>query len=468
MPASTISPRFSSDSQPPHPSDEGLTVTSLKLLFQHLRDHEAKIRESISLIPSENVLSPLARLAYLSDGYSRYFFDEHEAFGRWSFQGGSIVGRVQQEVLVPLLQRVSRAQYVDVRSVSGLTAMTTALAAFGGEPGDAVLSVPVANGGHPDTAYVAAKFGLRPLGLPFAHWGTIDLEALADLVARERPRLVYLDHATALAPLDLGAVVAAVRQAANRPVHIHVDSSHVNGLIWGGQLPNPLDHGVDSWGGSTHKTFPGPHKAVIFTNDAEVSDRLTMTAVNMISHHHMSDVIALTVALVEFLECGGAEYAAGVVANARSLAGSLAAEGLAVQRYGADFTRNHQVWIDTGSHAEPHEAGSRLFQAGLIVNPYNPLPSLGGAGLRLGLNEATRMGIGTEAAPVLARAMRKVIIDGVDPTEVAGTVREVRATMRPRFCYPPEVFAEKLADLVSVTGGEADLAVEPLKGFLYS
>ncbi|WP_203781532.1 hypothetical protein [Paractinoplanes rishiriensis] len=440
----------------------------MKLLFQHLVDHETKFRNSISLIPSENTLSPLARLAYLSDGYSRYFFDEHEVFGRWSFQGGSIVGRVQQEVLIPLLQRVGQARYVDVRNVSGLTAMTTALAAFGGEPGDAVLSVPVANGGHPDTAYVARKFGFRPLGLPFGHWATLDLEALADMVAREKPSLIYIDHATSLIPLDLTAVVECVRQAADRPVHIHVDTSHVNGLIWGGQLPNPLACGADSWGGSTHKTFPGPHKAVIFTNDAEVSDRLTMTAVNMVSHHHMSDVVALAISLVEFLECGGAEYAAAVVTNARLLAEALAAEGLGVQRHGADFTRNHQVWVDTASHREPHAAGSQLFQAGLVVNPFNPLPSLGGPGIRLGLNEATYLGISPESLPVLARVMRDVIVDDVDPAAAADPVREVRAAMRPRFCYPPEVFAEKLADLVAVTGGKTDLAVEPLTDFLYS
>ncbi|MEV4412408.1 hypothetical protein [Catellatospora sp. NPDC049609] len=443
-------------------------MTSIDLLFEHLAEHDAKFRRSVSLIPSENAISPLSRLAFLSDAYSRYFFDEHEAFGRWSFQGGSIAGRIQQEVLVPTMQRLGKASFVDVRCVSGLTAMTTAIAAFGGAAGEVMLSVPVANGGHPDTAYVADRFGLRTLGVPFRDWATIDLAALADLVAAERPRLVYLDHATTLFPLDLTEVVRTIRQASTRPVHIHVDTSHVNGLIWGGVMDNPLECGADSYGGSTHKTFPGPHKAVLFTNDAAVSDQLTGAAVNMISHQHLSDVIALAIAAVEFVECGGREYAAAVLANARTFAAALDREGLAVQGHDGEFTRNHQVWLDTAAGPDPHELSTRLFEAGIVVNPYNPLPSLGRAGVRMGVNEATRMGLSSDGIDVLASVIGRMAREGAAPKTVAAQVRELREGMSPRYCYGPEVLEAKLAALVSPGADAESLLPKQLREFLYS
>src|SRR5689334_13459022 len=113
-------------------------MSQISSLFEILIAHETKFARSFSFIPSENTVSPLSRLAYFSDAISRYFFNENEVFGQWSFQGGSIAGRIQNEIVVPLLMRLAGASYVDVRAVSGLSGMTVALGAFA-RPGDKVL-----------------------------------------------------------------------------------------------------------------------------------------------------------------------------------------------------------------------------------------------------------------------------------------------------------------------------------------
>ena len=424
-------------------------MSQIDRVFDILVEHEEKFNRSFSLIPSENILSPLARLAFLSDGFSRYFFDENEVFGRWSFEGGSLVGRVQQEILVPLFRRIGKARHVNLHPISGLSGMTLALAAFGGDAGSKVVSIPATHGGHPDTRYVSEKLGYRVLDLPFADWAHVDLAALGRLIAEERPALVYLDHATALFPMDLAAVVRAVREAAHDPLHVHVDSSHVNGLVWGGELPNPLECGADTYGGSTHKTFPGPHKAVLFANDDAIAERLILTAVNMISHHHTASVVALAIALVEFVECGGETYAARIRSNAKAFAQSLAGRGLRVQAKAWGFTENHQVWIEAPAGLDPYSAASLLFQAGLVVNPYNPLPSLGGPGLRLGVNEPTRLGLGPEDFDVLADLFARLLIAQCTVSEVAPQVEELRRRHRPEFCFQDEAFQEKLLALTS-------------------
>ncbi len=382
-----------------------MAVPSLDHLFDLLVEHEEKFNRSFSLIPSENALSPLARAAFLSDAFSRYFFNEREVFGRWSFQGGSIAGRIQTEVVVPLLRRLGRAEYVNVHPVSGLTGMTLALAAFGGEPGSTVLSVPVERGGHPDTAYVAHKLGYRVGPLPFSHWHRVDLEALSALVERTRPGLVYVDHATALVPLDLSGLASAVR-AAGCSTHIHVDTSHVNGLVWGEVLPNPLACGADSYGGSTHKTFPGPHKAVLFTNSPELDEKLTLTAVNMISHHHLASVIALGIALLEFEHCEGRAYAAQVVANARAFGRSLAEAGVSVE-------------------GEPPERTS-------------------------GVNEATRLGLREDGMAVLAHFYEQAATNPGAAARLGSEVAELRRSVEPEYCFKGDEALSALSALAGV------------------
>lgn len=422
-------------------------MSRIDRIFDFLVDHETKFNRSFSFIPSENTLSPLARLAFLSDGFSRYFFDEKEVFGRWTFEGGSIIGRVQQEVLVPLFREVGQARHVNLHPISGLSGMTLALSAFGGGAGSAALSVPVANGGHPDTRYVGEKLGYHMLDIPFRDWAHVDIERLADIVRSKRPALVYFDHATALFPLDLKAIIAAIRDAAVAPLHVHVDSSHVNGLIWGGELPNPLVCGADSYGGSTHKTFPGPHKAVLFTNDDGLAEQLILTAVNMISHHHTASVVALAIALVEFVECGGETYAAGIRANARTFAQALAARGFDVQGEQWGFTESHQVWVAPPENVDPYRAASRLFQAGLVVNPYNPIPSIGGPGIRFGVNEPTRLGLTGTDFEMLADCIADVTLHERPVEMVSQTVAELRARHRPEFCFQDEAFEAKATQL---------------------
>lgn len=445
-----------------------LSMQSINKLFDILVQHEKKFHTSFNFIPSENIISPVSRIAFFSDGFSRYFFDEKEVFGRWSFQGGSIVGQIQKQILVPLFQKIAKAAYVNLHPISGLSGMTLALAAFGGKAGNRIISVPVPYGGHPDTRYVAEKLGFVVHDLPFTDWATVDIKALAFLVEKEKPALIYFDHATVLYPLDLKTVIVTIRQASVEPIHVHVDSSHVNGLIWGGQLPNPLECGADTYGGSTHKTFPGPHKAVLFTNDATIFERLTLTAVNMISHHHMASVIALTITLLEFDECGGAQYAAQIIKNASEFAHNLAKHGFDVQGKKDNYTASHQVWIDAPKGFNAHDAGSILFDAGLIVNPYNPLPSLNGPGIRMGVNESTRLGLKEVDMATLADYFQKIILERQDVKQVSKQVADFRNEFKPEYCYDEETFHSLLAKFSSALQDEIGEQKTDVTKLLYS
>jgi hypothetical protein len=88
-----------------------------------------------------------------------------------------------------------------------------------------------------------------------------------------------------------------------------------------------------------------------------------------------------------------------------------------------------------------------LFQAGLVVNPYNPLPSLGGPGIRFGVNEPTRLGlVGTDFVTV-AEWIADIVLHERPVEEISPRVAELRRQHRPEFCFQDEAFEAKLNEL---------------------
>lgn len=406
--------------------------TRARILVQALGDHQARARRSLNLTPSENTMSPLARLPLALDVYSRYFFDHMRLFGSWSFYGALEPGRIEQEVLAPLLQESALADHVDTRPISGLNCMTVAMAALC-PPGGTMYVLPVAGGGHMSTASVAARLGIRTLPLPMRGHHDLDLDRLETLLKSDPPDLVYVDQSTQLFPLDPKPVRDLVDRHAPAAV-IHYDSSHTNGLILGGALANPLERGAHTFGGSTHKTLPGPHKGFLATDDPRLAERIGAMAGDFVSHHHLGEVVSLAVTLVELKECGGALYARAVIDNARILAQDLHRRGLEVAASDRGFTDCHQVWVRARADTDPDRAADRMREQGLLVNKISSLPGLDGTAFRLSVAELTRLGAGAEHMGVLAAALDPLLSGS--PQDVTAEVAGLRSELStPRYCH---------------------------------
>lgn len=230
-----------------------------------LQRHEQEAHTSINLAPSENVLSPLARLPFVLDMYGRYFFDDLPKHGIHKFFGGLQPGEIETQIVVPLLKRMTGATYVTVKPLSGLHCMTIALTALT-KPGERVLSISPANGGHDCLSPLGARLGLHMESLPMSSPHDLDLLALEQVLTDDPPALVYIDQSTVLFPVDPRPIRNIVDKH-SLPTRIHYDSSHLNGLILGQAVFNPLEQGAHTFGGSTHKTLPGPHKGFLATTD---------------------------------------------------------------------------------------------------------------------------------------------------------------------------------------------------------
>lgn len=385
--------------------------------------------QRINLVPSEARMSPLARRPLGTDLYFRYFFNEQADPLFWQFRGGQEIGHLERDLAVSALGRLAAAPHVNVRPLSGLSAMLLTISALGGPAGSTVICLDPDAGGHFATASVIRRLGRRPVAIGVRD-GKVDRDGLAAaLRAGDGASLVYLDLQNTLAELDV-AVAAAVLAEHSPATHLHVDTSHTLGLVLGQAHANPLDAGADSFGGSTHKSFPGPQKGALFCRDTVIAKQFQEAQFDLISSHHFAETLALGLAAAEF-EIFGEPYARQVVENAQALARSLREHGFEVAGCGSELTATHQVWISHGSLAAVTRLGDRLAAAGIAANVQDDLPGLRGAAFRLGVNETTFEGAGEDAMELIAAAFAQAR-DGA----VRISAGEVRETFGAPFHFP--------------------------------
>jgi glycine hydroxymethyltransferase len=267
-----------------------------------------------------------------------------------------------------------------------------------------------------------------------------DVDGSVKLVRQVKPRLVWFGQSMFLFPTAMKEICAAAKEVGAMVVY---DGAHVLGLIGGGQFQDPLREGADVLTGSSHKTFPGPQGGFVLsdTKDEKLQRKLHAGVFpGVVSSYHLHHVAGKVVALAEFKEFGAA-YARDTVANAQALGAALAAEGFDVLASGRGFTRSHQVVTrhgaaDSGAGAK---AAQTLEQAGIISN-MNMLPGdtkpLTPSGLRLGVQELTRVGMGKVEMSEVARFFALALLRGEDPRRVASEVRDFKGRFQEvRYCF---------------------------------
>ncbi|GAB4393964.1 MAG: serine hydroxymethyltransferase [Gammaproteobacteria bacterium] len=402
-------------------------------------EHEKKVLDSFSMIASENILSPLASKACSGDFNNRYFFDDPTLWGEDAFHGGKIVGRIQQEILLPLLKELAGAKFVNVKPLSGLNCMNAIFASYC-KPNDLVLCLPDELGGHSSTAKVAKTFNLAVEYVPYLNQFDVDLDKLAVILKHKKPKLVYIDQCCLLFPVNISEIANLIKL--NSPdTYLHVDTSHLNGLIFAKSVKNPLQENADSFGGSTHKTFPGPIKGYFATSDEKIFQNFKQVTNHLISHSHTGSMVALAIALIEFKFCGGADYICQMLKNAKKFASVLNEYDINVQGKNRGYTNTHQVWIDTLPYGAANKLSQFLYEAGIIVSCFPKLPGINHASIRVGLNQPTRYGLKEQEIEALANAFADVVVN-----KRINVAKKIILELRHKFHKPKYCYSENLLE----------------------
>ena len=395
-------------------------------------------RDSLPMIASENILSPLVAKAVNSDLHGRY---AEGLPGKRYYQGCEDFDSIES-LGIESAKRVFNCNFTNIQSTSGTVSNIAALKALV-KPGETITAVSTADGGHISHARMGAV-GVRGLNLVTYPWDIDrmepDIDASIKMIRETKPNLALFGQSVFLFPTPLKELADAAHEVGAKVMY---DGAHVLGLIAGGQFQDPLREGADVMTGSSHKTFPGPQGGLVLSNSSD--EKFHRKLNNSIfpgtcSSYHLHHVAGKAVALAEFEEFG-TDYAKNIVANAKSLATALAAEGFDVLAEDRGYTASHQVLtrhgeIDSGAG---RKAADLLEKSGIITN-MNMLPgdtkAMQPSGLRLGVPELTRVGMGTDEMKDVAIFFSRALLKNEDVSKIKSDVKSFKSNYQTvKYCF---------------------------------
>jgi len=423
-----------------------------KKTFQLLQDHHKWFQTSIPLIASENLPSLAVRETLISDFGNRYA----EGWpGERVYAGCPYIDQVEL-LCIELAKKLFKAEFVDVRPVSGVVANLVVYSAFA-EPGDCMLALSIPSGGH-------ISMGKKRLGGTAGAVRGLEVEYLAlnekelnidvdetkkradNLVKEGRnPKIVMLGGSVLPFPHPVTELQEYFHNLGSTVIY---DAAHVAGLIAGGIFQDPLREGADAMTVSTHKTLPGPQHGMVVSWDKHAEKIKRATFPGLVSNHHLHNVAGVTVALAEMLQFGK-EYTTQIVNNAKALGQALYEKGFNVLAEHKNFTDSHVLLIDITKQGDGGVIEGQLEKANIILNR-NLLPwdiregrhFMHPGGIRLGTSEVTRLGMKENDMEEIADFMKRIVLDEESPEKVGKDVTEFRKDFQTiHYCFEKEVEA---------------------------
>ena len=357
-----------------------------------LLGEEARQRDGVELIPSENYTHPEVLAALGSVFTNKYA----EGYPGRRYYGGQRWTDAIEELARERARALFRCEHANVQPLSGSPMNQAAYFAFC-EPGDTILAMDLSHGGHlthgAPVSHMGRVFRFVRYRTRPDEGGRIDFDEVRRLARETRPRIVLCGYTSYPRDYDY----AAFRAVADEVGAIAMaDVSHVGGLIAGGVLRNPFDAGFDVVTTTTHKSLRGPRGGLVLcaARHAAAIDRSVFPGLQ--GGPHMNVVAATAVTLRKAAEPAFAAYAAQVLRNAAALADRLLSRGCALVTGGTD---NHMLVLDTVASfgIDGRAAEQALDRVSIATNkqiiPDDPLPPLRPSGVRLGTPAATTRGM---------------------------------------------------------------------------
>lgn len=337
---------------------------------------------TVSLIPSENIMSSLATSMYASKSGNRYVLPLK--IGDKYF----MPGRENLENIIKILDKklcsIYKTEYAITKGLSGIHQMDIIMSALI-EITDKIIIMDNLNGGHSKTEGIAKKYGykIENINLEFDNWD-IDYKKLKFVTDKWKHEkvLIYIDHTITLNPLNIDRLIKET------PADwiVYYDISHLQ-LFYFSHIYNFPKQKNFFFGGSTHKTFPGPQKAIILLNNEDLYNLINTKFNKTISSTHTGSLLALLITVIE-MEKFGVIYAKDILNKTRYFA-KLLSRKLNLVGPSPYLTNTHQICIDVPNILEVIQ---KLASIGIITTPMK-IPSTGRMGLRLGIQEQCRLGI---------------------------------------------------------------------------
>ena len=388
------------------------------MFFEELKNYDSEVyacceeelsrqRNNIELIASENIVSKAVLLAaggVLTNKYA-------EGYPAKRYYGGCQYVDGVEEIARERAKKIFGAEHANVQPHSGANANLAAFFAVL-TPGDTVLSMSLADGGHlshGSPVNISGKyFNIVPYGVD-ENTGKIDYEKVRSLSLECRPKLILAGASAYPRTIDF----AEFRKIADEVgAYFMVDMAHIAGLVAAGLHPNPVPY-ADIVTTTTHKTLRGPRGGLILCKEglAKAIDKAIFPGTQGGPLMHI--IAAKAVAFGEALAPEFKEYQTQIVKNAAALAESLKKEGFNMV---SDGTDNHLMLLDLRNMGiTGKEFQHRLDEVHITANkntiPNDPQSPFVTSGLRIGTPAITSRGFKEPEMKLIAKWLRLVAED---------------------------------------------------------
>ena len=389
-------------------------------IFQAISDESRRQEEHIELIASENYASPRVMAAQGSKLTNKYA----EGYPGKRYYGGCEYVDIAERLAIERAKKLFGADYANVQPHSGSQANAAVCHALL-EPGDRILGMSLADGGHlthgskvnfSGKLFDAVQYGVDKTS------GYVDYAQVEKLANEQKPRMIIAGFSAHSRIIDW----QRFRDIADSvDAYLMVDMAHVAGLVATGHYPSPIQI-ADVVTSTTHKTLRGPRGGIILAKENEVLEKKFNALVfpGTQGGPLMHIIAAKAVAFLEAMEPSFREYQGNVVENARVMAAAFVDRGYDIVSGG---TENHLMLLSfVGKAFTGKDADAALGRANITVNknavPNDPRSPFITSWLRLGTPAITTRGFGPDEVRTVVGWMCDILSD-IDNEDTVQRVR---------------------------------------------
>ena len=382
----------------------------------------------LELIPSENLVSEAVLEAMGSIFTNKYA----EGYPGKRYYGGCEFADKVEQLAIDRAKELFGADHANVQAHSG-TSANVAVYMSVLQPGDTVLGMALAHGGHLTHGH-PLNFSGRMYKFVEYHvrrdTEQIDYSEIEELAHANKPKMIVAGASAYSRIIDFARIAAIAKSI---DAIFFVDMAHIAGLVAAGVHPSPVPH-ADVVSTTTHKTLRGPRGGMVLCRSAYAKELDKLTFPGTQGGPLVHTIAAKAVCLKEAMEPGFKEYQEQVAANAKAMAARIAGEGFRIVSGGTD---NHLFLIEVHSRGiTGSEAEKALDRAGITVNknsiPFDPLPPMKAGGIRLGSPSVTTRGMKEAEMDVIGSWVAE-ILNHVGDANVEQKVRREVAALAARF-----------------------------------
>ena len=379
----------------------------------------ARQRRNLELIASENIVSPAVMAAMGSVLTNKYA----EGYSGKRYYGGCECVDVVEDIAIARAKKLFGAEFVNVQPHSGAQANLAVYFALL-QPGDTVLGMSLADGGHLTHGSPVNMSGKYYNFVPYGvdeKTGRIDYDALRALAIEKKPKLIVAGASAYPRAIDFKKISEIAKEVG---AYFMVDMAHIAGLVAAGEHESPVPY-ADVVTTTTHKTLRGPRGGMILCKE-ELGKQINKAIFPGTQGGPLMHVIAgKAVCLGEALSDSFKAYQHQVVLNARALAKALMEKGFNLVSGGTD---NHLMLVDLQNmNVTGKELEKRLDTVYITVNknaiPNDPQSPFITSGIRIGTPAVTSRGLKEEDMEIIADCIYKTA------TDYENTADEVRAAV---------------------------------------